>query len=459
MKLKKLVLGAAVSGTLIAAGPASAAITGVPGEALLVPLVFNSDPLVDNQIETYVSIVVPTTLGSDTVTDFYTAPNQTPGTQNVSAGDQIHWVLYDTESKYLANGFCDISLGDKVVWSTDVAGYQAVQAANDIINPNGLPTTSLCGPTDNTWGRVGYVLFTTVPSLQGAQANFAMTGDAWVLDNSVLGSRDGVASVPVLPLADGDDFVSPLQGIDGPPLNNVFIPGGVGNEVVITSTAEVFDAAPIAAGIRMNNGAGIGSATERVMINNDLRGPGSGSELSLHVYWFDRVASRQLSGWVVDDQQVSCSHSPPLDNELNVLLYNDQTTIAGGTPTSGWVTWNGNRVVNTNARYTDVVKALKNYQFTAGGYSSSAYCTPGFWNANVGLGYSGALNGYTFLHFREEGNDPTLTPYVDAAAVSFNWQEPGVAGNTVHQSPAVRQGWSSHLAEALGISATIPVAP
>jgi hypothetical protein len=458
MKLEKFVLGAAVSGALIAAGPASAAITGVPGEALLVPLVLNSDgDAADAQIETYVSIVVPTTLGSDTVTDFYTAPNQTPGTQNVAAGDQIHWVLYDPDSKYLANGFCDISLGDKVVWSTDVAGYQAIQAANDIINPSGLPTVSLCGPTDNNWGRAGYVLFTTVPSLQGAQANFAMTGDAWILDQAALSPQgNSVASVPVLPLADGDDFASPLQGIDGPPLNNVFIAGGVGNEVVITSTAEIFDAAPIAAGIRMNNGAGIGSATERVMINNDLRGPGSGSEMSLHVYWFDRVASRQLSGWVVDDQQVSCSHSPNLDRELNILIYNDQTTIPGATTPGGWATWNGLRLANTNARYTDVIEALKDRQFSLT-YNSPAYCTPGFWNANPNAAppYAGALNGYTFLHFREEGNDPTLTPYVDAAAVSFNWQE----SLGVDNSPAVVSGWSSHLAEALGISATIPLAP
>jgi hypothetical protein len=316
-----------------------------------------------------------------------------------------------------------------------------ITGANDIVNPNGLPTASTCGPTTNQY-QAAYVVFTTTQALTGAAANFAMHGDAWVLDQGTISaSGNSVASVPVIPLADGDDN-NALQGLDGPPLNNFAL--GVTNEVVLTSGPDIFNVAPIAAGIRMNDADG--NINERVLLQNDLRGPASGSEQSMHVYWFDRNnPSRSVQGWVYDDQQASCSHGPQLPYELNILLYNNRTQVPAGSNPVGWAGWNGFTAKSANGFYTDLISAIANRPFT-GGYSSPIYCQPAFWNIGVLPGYLGSLNGYVYLTIREEGNQ--VPGFVDAAAIAFNWQDSLPIDNT----PAVASGWSSHLTEALGIS-------
>ncbi len=78
MKFRKLALASAAMAAMGVNGLATAGVTGLPGEGLLVPLVLGTDGDVDaDSIATYVTLSVPGTIGQDTMINFFTAPHST----------------------------------------------------------------------------------------------------------------------------------------------------------------------------------------------------------------------------------------------------------------------------------------------------------------------------------------------------------------------------------------------
>ena len=430
-----IVVCAAFSGV---ATNVSAAITGVPGEALFVPMVLTSGPDGFN-IDTYVSLYVPTQIGGDVIINRYTAPNTVPGpgvTTQVIDDPRIYWTTYDENSKKLEDGECEISAGDMVVWTTDIAlqGIQNQQVAGFSQAGRDAPD-SVCGPSNRA--RFSYALFQTVSGADGAPADFAFAGDA-VVTQDVIGAA-GAWSPPVVPMADGRDFSS-LQ--EPRWRNEVIAADTFGDGFPLAQDPSRF--APITSGIRMNNASTGTPNTSRLKTQMPLSGPATGNQFSIHVHWFDRVNPNRTPGVVIwDDQQGSCSTSIPLPRELNITLYNDRTTIPDNTTGSSWgnlagVTWNPS--VGNPIRATDVITAV-NGTFAPGPYDSRPMCIPQYWLPTaLGLtAYPGALGGYVVYDFLEEG-EPTFfgAGNPNAASVQFSLTEiPGFS-------------WATHMATDLG---------
>jgi hypothetical protein len=417
----------------------SAAIIGVPGEALFVPMVLTSGPDGVN-IDTYVSLYVPGQIGGDVIINRYTAPNTVPGpgvtTQQIN-DPFIYWTTYDENSKKLEDGFCEISSGDMVVWTTDIAlqGIQDQQTAGFFQAGRDAPD-SLCGPSNRA--RFAYALFQTVSGADGRVADFAFAGDAVVTQN-VIGAA-GAWSPPVMPMADGRD----ISSFDEPRWRNEVIAADtLFDGVPLAQDPSRF--APVTSGIRMNNATTNGPNTSRLKTQMPLSGPATGNQFSIHVHWFDRVNPNRTPGVVIwDDQQGNCSTSIPLPRELNITLYNDRTTIGNNTTPPSWnnlagATWNP--AVGNPIRATDVITAVNGTFATGRPYDSKQMCNPQYWLATAlgNTAYPGALGGYVVYDFREEG-EPTMAGagFVNAASVQFSLTEiPGFS-------------WATHMATDLG---------
>jgi hypothetical protein len=444
MKFNKLALVAAVSAAVGGgSGIANAQVTGDPGEALLVPLVL-SGANENSPIQTYVGLYVPETIGQDTVINRYTAPHVAPEpgyptvTQNLPADAEIYWVLWDENSVKVADGYCQVSTGDKTVWTTD-PNYRLQQLNQrqgiSQAGVQGIPDP-VCGPSVPVSHRFGYVTFQTVAGADGYDADFAFWGNAWILDGGVISSTgSSIAAVPVIPMADGYDTSSNEE----PSLGNEVISSGTLHQTPPVAQAPSA-VAPIAAGIRMNNADG--DDDEQVVLQAEIRGPLTGNEMSLHVFWFDKNnADRDVAMDVWDDQEGTCSTGWKLPRELNLVLYNFQIALgAGFGNVSAW----GNLVKgvpNTVGAMTDLIDAV---QPSTAGYTSGVYCLPPYWQP-VGGTYPGALNGYVQYSMQEEGVG--VGANVNEAAVAFNWQE-SLAG--AHQATGVASGWSTHMTTDLG---------
>lgn len=452
MKFNKLALVTAVSAAVGGvSGIANAQITGLPGEALLVPMVL-SGAKDGAPIETYIGLYVPETIGQDTVINRYTAPHVAPAgalpvTQNLPEGTEIYWALFDENSKKVQDGYCPVSTGDKTVWTTDYH-YREVQlqqrrgilqaGITDIPDP-------VCGPSLPISNRFGYVTFQTVPGADGWDADFAFWGNAWILDQNVIGQPNSIASVPVMPMADGYDVSENEEPWIG---NQVIASGTLHQDPPVADSPN--QVAPIAAGIRMNNADG--DEDEDVVLQAEIRGPATGSEMSLHVFWFDKNnAARVADTDIWDDQEGTCSDTWPLPRELNLVLYNYSINNSGFPATGGWGVLNstkGRR--NVDGSVTDVIDAVQ--PPIVGGYVSHDYCIPTYWQdlpSQYETAYPGALNGYVQYAIQEEGlgTDVGGVTYVNEAAVAFNWQESLSTAPTV---PQVGSGWSSHMTTDLG---------
>jgi len=424
MSIKKLATAIAVTAAL-GGGTASAAITGIPGEAALVPMVLAGGS--ENAgLQTYVGLYVPTTIGKDTIINQFSAPNAAPGpTVQQLDVPEIHWTLFDEKSRKVEDGTCEVSPGDYVLWTTDrsVQQYQRGQRAELVYQgilglPDGVPDP-VCGPTNPR--RFGYVVFQTFVGADGQAADFAFWGAASITG---FGNGEGHVDVPVMPMADGAD---PLPSGSGEPaLGNEVIAGGVYGD---DQASDPVAAAPIFAGIRMNDGSG--AATEKVRVQAPIQGPPAVSTApsgrSLHVFWFDRNDDQRLAALKIwDDQEGSCSDSVPLPYELNLLLYNHQT-IVGGFPSQD--SWDNLGPGSQVGYLTNVIDAVQ--PDLLNGYRSRPYCTPDYWY--LGSGYD-ALGGYVEYELNEIG-EPTTS--VNSAAVSFNLQE-------------TRYGWATHMSADLG---------
>jgi hypothetical protein len=431
MKFKQLALASSIC-ALIAGGTgiANAAIPGIPGEALLVPLVLTgaNDVL---GVETYVGLTVPQTLGTDQLINVYTAPHtssanvittQQPVPYRAGAtAPEIFWTLYDEESKKVQDGRCEVSSGDMVVWTTDPALRALQQAQTSQIAQAGVQgvPSSICGPTNRT--RFGYVVFQTMPGADGQDADFAFAGDATIAAAPLLATT---FSVPVMPMADGADPV----GQTTPLLYNEVVAGGNPGDLVAASPLAV---APILAGIRMNDADQI---QEDVVVQAPIQGPRAGSGMSLHVFWFDRNDTNRVASLNIwDDQEGTCSDTYPLPREVNLALYNaSSAAIREFTPPT-WINING-ITPNVDQSVVDLISVIKPPLF---GYTDRQYCAPDYWTAralNVPFLWGGALAGYVEYTIPEIG-EPAATGFVNSAAVAFNLQE----------GPFGPGEWSSHM--------------
>jgi hypothetical protein len=417
----------------------SAAIPGVPGEALFVPMVLSgaNDGVT---VETYVSLTVPTQIGGDTIINRYTAPNTVPGpgaTTQVIDDPRIYWTTYNENSQKLEDGYCEISAGDMVVWTTDI-NLQIIQNAQTagFFQAGRNAPDSVCGPSNRA--RFAYALFQTVSGADGDDADFAFAGEAVVTQN-VIGAN-GAWTPPVMPMADGRD-IDPRQE----PMwrNEVIAAATYRDGFPLAQDPSRF--APITSGIRMNNASTGAPNTSRLKTQMPLSGPATGDQFSIHVHWFDRVNPNRVPGVVIwDDQQGSCSSSIPLPRELNITLYNDRTTIGDNTTPGSWNNLAGltfNPAVGNPIRATDVITAVNGTFATGRPYDSKQMCNPQYWlpTALGNTAYPGALGGYVVYDFLEEG-EPTMAGagFVNAASVQFALTEiPGFA-------------WATHMAIDLG---------
>lgn len=429
MNIQKLATAVAVTAAISGgAGTASAAITGVPGEASLVPMVLHN-PGDGPAIETYVGLYVPTTIGQDTIINTYTAPNAapTPTVQQLDVAE-IHWTLFDENSVKVENGTCEVSPGDFVLWTTD-ENVQDVQVdqREELLDqgilglPNGVPDP-VCGPRNPK--RFGYVVFQTIPGADGQAADFAFWGAASIVG---FGPGNGHVGIPVMPMADGAD---PLPSGSGTPaLFNEVIAGGVYGD---SQPSDPVKYAPILAGIRMNNANG--APTEKVRVQAPIQGPAANLR-SLHVWWFDRNQEDRVASVLIwDDHEGVCSDAIPLPRELNLWMYNHEVEVEGfpaGPP--NWLNLGNNVVMN---ELTSVIDAVQPPLLT--GYQSRPYCTPEYWYLdNLDDLQSGeeALGGYVEYELDEIGEPAAVN--VNSAAVSFNLQE-------------YFTGWASHMSTDLG---------
>jgi hypothetical protein len=442
MKFRKLTIASGVCAALAGvSGLANATITGVPGEALLVAGVVTGGPTNQvpmGQIETYIGLRVPITIGTDAVINTYTAPHTTvAGTTTVQtlADPRIYWTLYNQDSQKQEDGYCHVSPGDTVLWTTDqnVRNVQLQQRAGILSSGvQGVPDP-VCGPSSRN--RFGYVVFQTIPGADGMDAGFAFAGDAAVRIQPV---GIGFAGVPVLPMADGAD---PLPAGSGIPVftNEVITGNGTYGDGFATSPIRY---SPIAAGIRLsdadaNNG-------ENVVTQMPLSGPAAGNQMALHVHWYpNNDPTRASFGDIFDDNEGHCSHVTPLPRQLNAWLYNYQLGAYQGptlVPTATWGNAAGglaNAAPDANGGFVlDLIG-----QVLAQANGSTRYCVPPYWlpNAIVNVAaYPGAILGYEqyavaeFNFGVDDGN-------VHAAGIQF-------AAMQNNQVP----GWAVHNATDLG---------
>jgi hypothetical protein len=304
-------------------------VTGIAGEALLVPLTIWSP--VDN-LNTLIEIEVPANIGWEGVANTWMAPHTTPinpltgpddfnpvafpdkvvvvggdgGTKNLSA---IHWFVFDRKSEHVYNDKIPVTPNDVVqVNYKDAVG-------GDLANE----------PT--------YMVFVNEVSyrkpLEGAA--FAMFGDAWLVnDNGVQ------VEIPVLPMADGPDKTKyPVYG------DNVVYGSGWP------------DVSPMASGNLLNYADGnFGGA---IVFDVPLSTAG---DLTYHVLWrdmnvptVDDLVLQALYGekslnWqagtsvdlmVFDSDEKGCSDSIDLKYELEIICYDHNTEVsAAGEASSEW---------------------------------------------------------------------------------------------------------------------------
>jgi len=455
MKLRHLGLTAGVAAaTAVFAAPVLATVYGVAGEALLLPLMMN-DRANDGtgEMNTYVQIRVPTTLGSDFVINNFTAPNvtnngaATPLTQD---GDfRIYWSVYDPASKKLQSDSCVVSQGDSVLWTTDEALLAAQRRAAVTDDghadfpggQDGLGPRAVCG--QEGLGPVGYVVFETFSGADGAAADFAMEGSAWISDNRI--REDDVVSllsVPMIPMADGEDPVpahsgtSPRLGLNEviTDVNNASeIGNGVAESPVVVS--------PLGTGIRMNNGNP--GLDVQVDFAGGVQGPMEGNlgingddppqaAYSMHVLWFDRNnEDRSSDGEILvwDEHEFVCDSEAPIDRELNVLVYNMALAFPGQSfGVNPWTVLEGNKNPQSEA-LTDLVGAMQ-AAVEGDAYVNDEYCDPFHWNHTI--------MGYVQYLLEEEGTEfggAGGSPGVNAAAVAFE----------AHESLALDDAWARHL--------------
>jgi hypothetical protein len=296
---KKLMLASGVATALAGVSlPSHAIIEAAPGEALLVPFVLYTNdgagPLNPNTtaINTLITVTTPSSVGFDTVPNFFTAPNSSPtnpppvselpdpdlGAPGAyTAG--IHLYFFDNRSNELYNTKIPVSPDDLTLinWG-------------DIVEKN-APALR---------GVKGYIVITTEKGTGQwrTAAKFSMFGDAFMIWPTSIGFID--TKIPVLPMSDGADTVGVTQ------------PTTV-NNVIHAANGSVIAASPLSSGMRTSRDNGIpGDYTLFDLTMSNRFAP------TLHVIWVDENIGQSNIGFVFNDVEQACSAPLPIANELNV---------------------------------------------------------------------------------------------------------------------------------------------
>lgn len=334
-KFKKLAIAAGVSSAIsMVSMPSHAVIQGAVGEALLVPLVVYATNAVSGyDANTVIQVSIPGSVGFDDVPNIFVAPNTTPTNpgDTPDAGPtlfpndadlknsetaKIHWYWFDKRSTHRL---------DKPLSVT----------ANDVVTIDWRQQSITSGQRYD--GVAGYMVIGTEVARRGADADFNMFGDAWLEMNPNPGNLTTatLASIPVLPMSDGQDG---MYGRDDEgkynigPADNVVYSGGIPAKV-----------SPLISGMRTNRSDGIPDITVFDLPLFSRTMP------SMHVIWLDEnqdlIAdaagnySYPLAVDVYDSEEVACSATVNVPNELNVIWVqpvDDQTGIPEPWCPVGW---------------------------------------------------------------------------------------------------------------------------
>jgi hypothetical protein len=392
MNMKKLTVAAAVAAAVGATAPSHAMITGVPGEALLVPLMLE-DTSNDGtgNTNTYVQLRIPVVLGQEAVMNPYTAPHVTidqPGwgtgetgiTQTSPESDwQIHWVAYNHRSGPIASGTCYGSPGDAILWSTDEDLRDEQEDQNNNVTVPGLGTpSSICG--QGLSSRVGYVVFQTAAGGRGVNADFAFEGQAWITDNDIAENTVALMAVPVIPMPDGADPADPVGASVVLGENEVIVDVPHGTQAV-NNPIEV---SPVTAGSRNNNDDA--DQADPSHFSAMVQGPWNETYqgYSLHVFWFDRNDDgRYAYTRLWNEHEDKCDMEVPLPHEVNIWAWNMSVTavpaITGTLPADRWDTVDN--ATSENLRITDVVGSTTFTLLT--GFNSPEYCYTSGWDQTI----------------------------------------------------------------------------
>lgn len=445
MKFRKLTLATAVVAAMGVNGVASAIVTGLPGEGLLMPLVVGPDydPNNNEFVHTFVTLSVPKTIGQDTMINFFTAPNSTAPlttTEQEPKDARIRWTLFNHLSVRVTDGYCPISPNDVTVWTNDpvtLATQRQQDRAMLGLGLDGIPS-NICGAAVTL--PFGYIVFQTVEGALGRDADFAMAGDGgFVIQTFVNSLMDGVYGVPVLPMADGADA-------------NLDLAPALGNEIIAKSYNTVLEPkeyAPIFAGNRMNDALAPLNGNE-VIVQMPIQGPAGNytPSASMHAFWFDRVASRTVTVDMYDDQEQPCSFTLPMPQEIEIFLPN-AGYVAGVKPGDGWDSVSGLSVASqVNGEGFGALGVLGTMvdvtDSVLGDPSQYQMCEPAYWQPeSLGAAfYPGALAGMLSYNFIEEGEKDSnfIVGSVNSASVAFHAQ---------HWSQMF--GWTTHMGTARGV--------
>lgn len=423
MNVQKRVLTAAVAATLgISALPSQAMVPGVAGEALLLPMAVN-DPRFgftgQGNMNTYAVLRLPAVLGSDFVMNNFTTPNLRRGVSGsktlTPASWTVYWTWFDPNTVSVVSGSCEGSPNDVIVWTTD---EDLLYTQDEIDGASGGAPLTFCG--DSNLPSIGYVVFETFAGADGLEADFAMEANAWIVDNSIadhglLGFNPftHTMSVPVFPMADGEDpnganaDTSPRLG-----LNEVVVDvssdGGTRGDGQPRSPVVV---SPMGSGVRMNNGEP--GSKQQIDINGSVQAPLYGQGYSMHVLWFDRNNSDRdtTQALLYDEHEQRRDWRPPIERELNVLVYNMSYLDIDDN-----LDWG---IFDLESGFGDLALTnLVDAVLFDPDYTSMSLPRPNAWNLSTW--------GYNTYLLEEEGDElggPDGTPGVNAAAVFFEAQE------------------------------------
>lgn len=301
---KKLALVAGTTAALAGSMSAHAVITGVPGEANLVPLFFFSTTTdaMGGKKDTVVKFTIPRSVGGDTVIDLLTpnvASAQYEGDSNPVLNDvanpvaglskatsRLHWHFLDQQSNHRLNRSIDVSADD-------------VQLIN--------ASTTLGNAYD---GFAGYLVVTTETASTGTKAaDFAFAADAWLTVASATNVPAAV-TIPVLPMTDGVDSTTyPTFA------NNVIEKVGNSTKFPVAS--------PLLSGIRTGVVGGLPVRTVDIPLADRA------NYSNVVVFWNDRNGLSSAAD-ELDSEENDCSTTFSLPQQLNI--WNVATTNGGDAP-------------------------------------------------------------------------------------------------------------------------------
>jgi hypothetical protein len=297
MHFRKIALATAVSAAMAGVSlPAQAILTGVAGEALLVPLVVWEDDDI-NDLNTLIEIEIPSDIGHEDVANIWTAPNTT------SAGDMI--MAYDPAVFVKQSAGGDDRPYNAIHWfwfnhrSVHQRDLMVPVTPNDVVSINWRDASG-----EDFEGALGYMVIVNEAARTGASAQFPMFGNAWLVNDR---NTEIESEIPVLALADGEDTTPyPVWG------NHVIYDGGIPSQV-----------SPLASGMLTNYANGsLGDYAIFDMLLADL------DEKAYHVIWLDanRAQQNQVGGYsytvnvdVYDSEERDCSTTVNLPHEVNVI--------------------------------------------------------------------------------------------------------------------------------------------